>query len=55
MGENQWMALVWLLMAAVLVVPSALRSNRRTWLPYAAAWLAIVAALAFAYTAFGPF
>ncbi len=54
MSESQWMALVGLLMVAVLVVPGALRSNRRTWLPYAAVWLAIVAALVFAYTTFGP-
>ena len=55
MTENQWIALVGLLMVAVLVVPGALRGNRGRMLPYAAAWLAIVAALVFAYTAFGPF
>lgn len=55
MGENEWLALAGLLMVAVLVVPGALRRNRATWLPYAAAWLAIVAALVFAYTVFGPF
>ena len=55
MGEGQWMALVALLMAGVLVVPGALRRNRGTWLPYAAVWLAIVVALVFVYNAFGPF
>ena len=55
MNENQWLALVGLLMAAVLVVPGALRRNRNTWLPYAVVWLAVVAVLVFAYTAFGPF
>lgn len=55
MSESQWLALVGLLMVAVLVVPGALRRNRATWLPYAAVWLAIVAALVFAYSAFGPF
>lgn len=54
MSENQWLALTGLLMAAVLVVPGALRRNRGRILPHAAAWLAIVAALVFAYTAFGP-
>lgn len=54
MSEAQWLTLIGLLMVAVLVVPAALRRNRATWLPYAAAWLAIVAVLVFAYTAFGP-
>ena len=54
MNEGQWMALVGLLMAAVLVVPGALRRNRGRVLPYAAVWLAIVAALVFAYSTFGP-
>ncbi|WP_431862231.1 hypothetical protein [Azospirillum sp.] len=54
MTENQWIALVGLLMAAVLVVPGALRRTRGRMLPYAAAWLAIVAALVFAYSTFGP-
>jgi len=55
MDESQWLALVGLLMVAVLVVPAALRSNRTTWLPYAAVWLAVVAALVFVYQTFGPF
>lgn len=54
MSEGQWMALVGLLMAAVLVVPGGLRRNRGRLLPTAAAWLAIVAVLVFLYTAFGP-
>lgn len=55
MSEGQWIALVGLLMAAVLVVPGALRRNRGTMLSYAAVWLAIVAALVFVYATFGPF
>lgn len=55
MSEGQWMALAGLLMAAVLVVPGGLRRNRGRVLPYAAVWLAVVAALIFAYTTFGPF
>ena len=55
MNESQWMALVALLMVGVLVVPGALRRNRGTWLPYAAVWLAVIVALVFAYTMFGPF
>ncbi|WP_199229438.1 hypothetical protein [Azospirillum sp. TSO22-1] len=55
MTESQWIALVGLLMVAVLVVPGALRRTRGRVLPYAAAWLAIVAALIFVYTTFGPF
>lgn len=55
MNESQWIALIGLLMVAVLVVPGALRRNRGRVLPYAAAWLAVVAALMFAYTTFGPF
>lgn len=55
MDENAWMALIGLLMAAVLVVPGALRSNRRTWLPFAAVWLAVIVVLVWAYQTFGPF
>ncbi|HYG89391.1 MAG TPA: hypothetical protein VD978_24400 [Azospirillum sp.] len=55
MDDVNWLALVGLLMVAVLVVPAALRHNRTTWLPYAAAWLAVLAALVFAYQTFGPF
>ena len=50
-----WLGLVSLLMVAVLVVPAALARNRRTWLPYAAAWLAAIVSLVWAYQTFGPF
>ena len=55
MESFNWLALVSLLMVAVLVVPAALSHNRRTWLPYAAVWLAVIVALVWAYQAFGPF
>lgn len=53
MNETDWLRLVALLMVAVLVVPAALRHNRTTWLSYAAVWLAVAAALVFAYQTFG--
>ena len=55
MDESHWLGLIGLLMVAVLVAPAALRSNRTTWLPYAAVWLAVVVALVVAYQTFGPF
>lgn len=54
MDETNWLQLVALLMAAVLIVPAALRRNRGTWLRYAAVWLAIITALVFAWESFGP-
>ena len=50
-----WLGIVSVLMVAALVVPAALRHNRRTWLPYAAIWIAAIAALVWAYDSFGPF
>ena len=50
-----WLGLVSLLMIALLIVPGVLRRNRGTWLPYAAAWIAAILALVWAYDAFGPF
>lgn len=55
MDENGWLALIGLAMVAVLVVPGALARNRRTWLPYAAAWLAAIVGLVWLYQTFGPF
>jgi hypothetical protein len=55
MGNVDWISLVALAMVALLVVPGALARNRRTWLPYAAIWLALVVALIWGYDAFGPF
>lgn len=53
MTENDWIRLAALLGAAVLVVPAALRAARGRILFYAAAWLAVVAALVWAYEIFG--
>ncbi|MCW2245342.1 hypothetical protein M2352_000933 [Azospirillum fermentarium] len=55
MNENQWMALTGLLMAAVLVVPVALRRNRGRILINAALWLAAAVGLVWLYQSFGPF
>lgn len=55
MSEHQWMALAGLLMAAVLVVPAALRRNRGRMVVNAALWLAAVVGLVWLYQAFGPF
>lgn len=55
MESFNWLGLVSLLMVAVLVVPAALGRNRRTWLPYAAVWIAVIVALVWAYQTFGPF
>ncbi|WP_168220370.1 hypothetical protein [Azospirillum thermophilum] len=55
METVDWVAVVAILMVAVLVIPGALRSNRRTWLPYAAVWLAVIAGLVWLYQTFGPF
>jgi hypothetical protein len=55
MTETDWLRLVALLMVMVVVVPGALALNRRTWLRNAAIWLAVLAALVFAYQTFGPF
>lgn len=53
MSENQWLQLVALLMAATLVVPAALRAAKGRTPLYAAAWLALVAALVWGYQTFG--
>lgn len=55
MDESDWLALIGLGMVAVLVVPGALAHNRRTWLPYAAVWLAVIVGLVWLYARFGPF
>ncbi|MBP2292450.1 hypothetical protein [Azospirillum rugosum] len=55
MESFNWLGLVSLLMVAVLVVPAALSRNRRTWMPYAAAWTAAIVILVWAYQTFGPF
>ncbi len=52
MENINWLGLVALLMVAVLVFPAALRANRRTWLAYAAIWLAVLVGLVFLYDQF---
>lgn len=47
-----WLGVTALLMVSLMVLPGALRRNRRTWLPYAAIWLAVIVALAWGYRAF---
>lgn len=54
MSEHQWIAVIGLLMAAVLVVPAALRRNRGRMLVNAAVWLAAVVGLVWLYQTFGP-
>lgn len=51
-SENQWLQLAALIMAAILVVPAALRAARGRTLLYAAGWLAVLAALVWGYAAF---
>lgn len=53
MSENQWLQLVGLIMAATLVVPAALSQAKGRVLLYAAAWLALIAALVWAHQTFG--
>lgn len=55
MDEVDWLGVVGLLMVALLVVPGALARNRRTWLPYAVVWVAVMVGLVWAYQTFGPF
>lgn len=54
MSENQWLQLAMLLMAATLVLPAAISAARKGGvLPHAAAWLALLVALAWGYEIFG--
>ena len=52
MSENQWLQLAALIMAAILVVPAALKAARGRTLLYAAGWLAVLAALVWGFEAF---
>ncbi len=52
MNEADWLQLTALSMAAVLVVPAALRSARGRRLLFAAIWLGVIVALVYAYQAF---
>lgn len=55
MDGFNWLGLVALVMVAILVFPAARRVGRGRWLPYTAAWLAIIVALVFVHQTFGPF
>lgn len=50
MSENQWLQLAMLLMAAILVLPAVIGAARNgAALKNAAAWLALLVALAWGY------
>jgi hypothetical protein len=54
MSENQWLQLAMVSMAAVLVLPAAIAAARKGGaLIHAAAWLALLVALAWGYETFG--
>ena len=55
METADWVSLIALAMVAILVVPGALRRNRGTALRNAAIWLALIVALVWGYSRFGPF